>query len=709
MLFRSLTVAGAMATNTANAGTVAAAFPATAPAIIDIAALLGVTPPVLGAAPASTITPTAQYTGSVSWTPTAGSFGAATVYTAHVVLAAKAGWTLNAVTADFFTVAGSSSSTNPADSGAVTAAFPATAAANILAAGVTGFVAPVTGVTNQLVGSLTRGAVSYSVTSLTWSPTTTPYTQGTAYTATVVLSSAAGYKFPSAGIAQPTATAGGGTVSAGTTTGGDVSGNALSFTVAFPATISDAAVVAAAKAALAIGYGSGDSAASVTQNLSLPASGSGGSTVTWGETSDTGGNLAIAGGTGTITRPAYTLGNGSATLRATITKGAASDTKDFTLTILAHAGTVADPYEICTLAQLVTMRDNINGADAGANAWAYKLMADIDIGSFNTGIGWVPIGNLAVKFTGDFHGNGKTISNLYINEAAADYKGLFGYFGGTAVGLSKIHDLTLTSVNVTGNMRTAGLAGVADSYFGYITNCSVTSGTVSGAVYAVGGLVGYNSTNTVTNCSAAVAVTLRSGNSAGGLVGSNFYHGYIYGSHATGTVQGTSANQLGGLVGSNSNYGPLTTCFATGSVTGFYAVGGLVGVLEGKSTAAGLTDCYATGAVSATYTTSGRAGGLVGYTYGSGIEVVLANCYATGAVTAGTNNGGLVGYVMSGTTTATRSFYDTNTTGMTAANEAHGTATTTANMKVQATFAGWNYSTIWNIGAGVNNGYPYLR
>ena len=56
-------------------------------------------------------------------------------------------------------------------------------------------------------------------------------------------------------------------------------------TKAFPITVKaqiiDAQAVAAAKAALAIGYASGDSASSVTQNLTLPATGIDNSTNSW--------------------------------------------------------------------------------------------------------------------------------------------------------------------------------------------------------------------------------------------------------------------------------------------------------------------------------------------------------------------------------------------------------------------------------------------
>ena len=45
------------------------------------------------------------------------------------------------------------------------------------------------------------------------------------------------------------------------------------------ATLTPAEVVAADKSALAVGYASGDSASSITQNLTLPSSGSQGSTI----------------------------------------------------------------------------------------------------------------------------------------------------------------------------------------------------------------------------------------------------------------------------------------------------------------------------------------------------------------------------------------------------------------------------------------------
>ena len=103
---------------------------------IIVAAIAGVTAPVKSAVPVSVVTETAEYTGTVAWTVTAGgaalvgNFGASTAYTATVTLTPKAGKTLIGVDADFFTIAGSASpyATNLVNSGVVSAPFAATGA-----------------------------------------------------------------------------------------------------------------------------------------------------------------------------------------------------------------------------------------------------------------------------------------------------------------------------------------------------------------------------------------------------------------------------------------------------------------------------------------------------------------------------------------------------------------------------------------------------
>jgi filamentous hemagglutinin family protein len=123
----------------------------------------------------------------------------------------------------------------------------------------------------------------------------------------------------------------------------------------------------------------------------------------------------------------------------------------------------------------------------------------------------------------------------------------------------------------------------------------------------------------------------------GGLVGVNGSRGEdgssanIFGSFATGTVNGGSYSVAGGLVG--KNYATVQQSYAAGAVTGSTA-GGLVGVNKGR-----IEQAYAMGAVTGT----DNAGGLVGY---NGYSGTITQTYATGVVTGGdgTNVGGLVGY-----------------------------------------------------------------
>jgi len=97
------------------------------PAVVTIAAIGGVAAPATGGSPATAITETAQYTGAVTWSDNPVVFAASTTYTATITLTAKTGFTLQGVAADFFTVEGATPVNNPANSGVVTAVFPATA------------------------------------------------------------------------------------------------------------------------------------------------------------------------------------------------------------------------------------------------------------------------------------------------------------------------------------------------------------------------------------------------------------------------------------------------------------------------------------------------------------------------------------------------------------------------------------------------------
>lgn len=87
----------------------------------------GIPAPVARKYPTKVVREGRQFTGTVAWSPNAVAFNYATVYTATITLKAKVGYTFDGVAENFFTAAGAASVSNAANSGVVTAVYPATA------------------------------------------------------------------------------------------------------------------------------------------------------------------------------------------------------------------------------------------------------------------------------------------------------------------------------------------------------------------------------------------------------------------------------------------------------------------------------------------------------------------------------------------------------------------------------------------------------
>ncbi len=282
---------------------------------------------------------------------------------------------------------------------------------------------------------------------------------------------------------------------------------------------------------------------------------------------------------------------------------------------------------------------DLQGMRGTANlAKNYALGANIDASatsSWNSGAGFLPVGNSSSNFTGKFNGLGHTITGLSINRPTTSYVGLFGYAGSRA----DIRNVGLMGGSVSGYSATGGLAGWVDS--GTVSH-SFATGVVTGSRQMIGGLVGTLKSGTLSHSYATGAVTAGT-SYAGGLVGS-LENGTVSNSYAIGSVTGPEGF-VGGLVGDIYG-GSVHNSYATGNVTGAtYAIGGLVG-----STVYGIVrNSYATGNVTSD---SGDTGGLVGYLVGGEVD----DSYATGAVTGrsnlviGTNStGGLVGQLREST------------------------------------------------------------
>lgn len=336
-------------------------------------------------------------------------------------------------------------------------------------------------------------------------------------------------------------------------------------------------------------------------------------------------------------------------------------------------GTAGNPYQISQLEHLVWMGETV-AASAGKY---YTLQNDLDAaetGSWNAGAGLEPIGSSYPQFAGIFDGQGHVIRNLVIQRPAQDNVGLFGSLDDDA----EVRNLGLADSAIAGDDEVGGLAGWNN---GTISGCRV-SGQVSGDHY-VGGVAGWND-GLMATCRADVAVA---GNSdVGGVAGIHFNGASMHACQAGGQVRGT--NYTGGLAGWNA--GAIERSQASGAVAGASSVGGGVGI----NTADGiLAWSYATGPVAG----SNLVGGLAGYNWNGQVT----ECYAAGAVAGAEKTGGLAG---TNSGTVSRSWWDKQTSGQ--AGSAGGTGTNTAAMKQAATYAGWDFTNVWRITAGVT--YPYF-
>jgi hypothetical protein len=98
--------------------------------VVSIDRINGLVPPAAGLVPVETITATAEFTGSVTWSDANGqldgNFEAMTIYQATVILNARGGYTFNSLAQDFFSIDGASNVTFDYESnntGVVTAIF----------------------------------------------------------------------------------------------------------------------------------------------------------------------------------------------------------------------------------------------------------------------------------------------------------------------------------------------------------------------------------------------------------------------------------------------------------------------------------------------------------------------------------------------------------------------------------------------------------
>ncbi len=357
----------------------------------------------------------------------------------------------------------------------------------------------------------------------------------------------------------------------------------------------------------------------------------------------------------------------------------------------AGDGSSGNPYQIANLNHLWWLAQT-------SSVWGNHFLqtADIDLGDYQGGVGWIPIGNATTQFTGIYDGDGYKVMNLYLNypgngeptsiaeaQSLPGSIGLFGYLECSSTADAIIRNLGILNADVTGGRGTGSLLGRAL--------------LPSNASY----------TTIVENCYATGTVTVRGFGATGGLVGANnsqkknivpviqycYSEADVQSRFPTNTIQNPDDNneyfniKYGSLVGCNEN-GLTMDSYAKGDVYGGKRVGGIAGC----SIRGAVIRCYATGqartafqAPPFTADADPFVGGIVGR-----VEGQLPP--------------GLGGF--SGSGSIQMCYWDTATSGnTTSGGEPGAQGRSTVQMQTQATFVDWNFNGVWLISASQ---YPRL-
>lgn len=225
-------------------------------------------------------------------------------------------------------------------------------------------------------------------------------------------------------------------------------------------------------------------------------------------------------------------------------------------------------YEIGNAGQLYWFASLVNGdrthadfesQNGAANAILVKdiVVNDGDISKLasaqsNSLRKWSPIGTSDNSYTGQFDGQGHTISGIYFSDSTADNVGLFGYTRGGA----DIYNVGIVNSYIEGK------------------NC-------------VGGILGRNNNSGVNVQRCFSEATVIGNEGVGGIEGST-YGGKIINCYNAGSVTGSKF--VGSIRGRNTNSsGAMDNCFNVGEVvgTGTDNIGGIRG--DGNGT---ISNCY---------------------------------------------------------------------------------------------------------------------
>ena len=203
----------------------------------------------------------------------------------------------------------------------------------------------------------------------------------------------------------------------------------------------------------------------------------------------------------------------------------------------------------------------------------YKLTTNISI---EDGVEWTPLGDNNAIFSGNFDGDGNSITNMTISESSNGNQALFG-----SIKNSYIYNLSVSgSITPEGGSTYAGIVGVAESSTVFNCNNYVSINPVSGYQGQCGGIIGSgNGTIIITNCNNYGKI--ESANPVGGIIALfQNTNGDPYISGCTNHASIAGSENVGGIIGNADSKITISNCTNNGTITasGYGKVAGIVGI-----------------------------------------------------------------------------------------------------------------------------------
>ncbi len=293
-------------------------------------------------------------------------------------------------------------------------------------------------------------------------------------------------------------------------------------------------------------------------------------------------------------------------------------------------------FEAQNAAGLAALVNCVNNGENDFSGFTVTLSEDIDL----QGVDFQPIGTADNKFNGTFDGQGKTISNLKIEN---DNMGaMFAYVGANTV----IKNFKLENVDIKAKFAAGILSEGNDNV---VVEDITVSGNVEGDSYAAG-IVCFNSYNedpavVIKNCVNNATV---SGNRAGGiaawLTGNSVIENVVNNGNITGTYSAAGiTNRIAGSIKNAKNYGTIVG-------NGTEASAGIAGTQTAAST---YEYCYNYGNVTTTTdNANSSAAGILGQAPSESAKATINYCANYGAITAEQSYAAGIGYSLYGSIVA---------------------------------------------------------